>query len=197
MIPICEIEQLLEEITPSTIKSGIIGSITYKIMIFDIDGVFTDGGMYYTDSDEVGRKFNAKDGLGIRLLQQTDVIPIILTGRKSKAVSKRAEVLKIKFVYQNVKNKLKKLMEIAQNFDVDLTKIIYVGDDWNDFPVLEKVGLPICVKSSPDEIKSICKFVTTKNGGDGAVREAIEFVLKREGIYQEAVNKFLTHLKKL
>jgi YrbI family 3-deoxy-D-manno-octulosonate 8-phosphate phosphatase len=166
-------------------------------MIFDIDGVFTDGGMYYTNSDEVGRKFNTKDGLGIRLLQQTDIIPIILTGKKSKSISRRAKILKIEFAYQNVKNKLKKLMEIMQNFDVELNQIIYVGDDWNDFPVLKKVGLPICVRSAPDEIKKNCKFVTTKDGGNGAVREAIEFVLKKEGIYQEAIHKFVSQLKNL
>lgn len=169
--------------------------MTYKLMIFDIDGVFTDGGMYYNDSDEIGRKFNTKDGLGIRLLQQTDIIPVILTGKKSKSITRRTAVLRMEFVYQNVKNKLKKLMEIAKDFDIGLKEIIYVGDDWNDFPVLEKVGLPICVKSAPEEIKEICKFVTTKDGGDGAVREAIEFVLKKEGIYQEAIHKFLSYLK--
>jgi len=169
--------------------------MTYKLMIFDIDGVFTDGGMYYNDSDEVWRKFNTKDGLGIRLLQQTDIIPIILTGKESESISRRAKILKIEFVYQNVKNKLKKLMEIKKDFDVEFNQIIYVGDDWNDFPVLEKVGLPICAKSAPDGIKKICKFVTTKDGGDGAVREAIEFVLKKEEILQETIDKFLSYLK--
>ncbi|MCD6101571.1 MAG: HAD hydrolase family protein, partial [Candidatus Cloacimonetes bacterium] len=111
------------------------------------------------------------------------------------SIFRRAETLQIKFVYQNVKNKLKKLMEIKKDFDVEFNQIIYVGDDWNDFPVLEKVGLPICVKSAPEEIKEICKFVTTKDGGDGAVREAIEFVLKKEGIYQEAIHKLLSYLK--
>ncbi|MCK4339874.1 MAG: hypothetical protein KAW87_07820, partial [Candidatus Cloacimonetes bacterium] len=76
--------------------------MSYKLMIFDIDGVFTDGGMYYTDSDEVWRKFNTKDGLGIRLLQQTEIIPMIITGKNSKVVIKRAKVLRIKYVYQNV-----------------------------------------------------------------------------------------------
>ncbi len=169
--------------------------MTYKLMIFDIDGVFTDGGIYYTDTGEVFRKFNTKDGLGIGLLYQTDIVPIILTGKESESIFRRAEALQIEFVYQNVKNKLKKLMEIKKDFDVEFNQIIYVGDDWNDFPVLEKVGLPICVKSAPEEIKEICKFVTTKDGGNGAVREAIEFVLKKEGIYQEAIHKFLSYLE--
>ena len=168
--------------------------MTYKLMIFDIDGVFTNGGMYYNDSDEIGRKFNTKDGLGIRLLQQTDIIPIILTGKESASICRRAEVLQIEFVYQNVKNKLKKLLEIAKKFNVELNQIIYVGDDWNDFPVLEKVGLPICVSSSPDEIKKICKYITKNEGGDGAVREAIEYVLKKEGLYKQAIRNFLDYL---
>ena len=171
--------------------------MSYKLMIFDIDGVFTDGGMYYNDSDEVWRRFNTKDGLGIRLLQQTEIISIILTGKESKVVSKRAEVLRINYVYQNVKNKLKKLLEIAKKFNVELNQIIYVGDDWNDFPVLEKVGLPICVSSSPDEIKKICKYITKHEGGDGAVREAIEYVLKKEGLYKKAINMFLDYLNSL
>ena len=170
--------------------------MNYKIMVFDIDGVFTDGGMYYNNSDEVWRKFNTKDGLGIRLLQQTEIIPIILTGKDSIAVSKRAKVLKIKYLYQNVKNKLKKILEIAKEFDVELNQIVYIGDDWNDYPVLEKVGLPICVNSSPDELKKICKYITNINGGNGAVREAIEYVLKKENLYNDAIKKFLEYLKK-
>lgn len=88
-------------------------------------------------------------------------------------------------------------MQIVQKFKVEPSEVIYMGDDWNDFPALEMVGLPICVNSAPDEIKKICKFIPAREGGNGAVREAIEYILKKEGIYKEAVEKFLLNLKRL
>jgi len=169
----------------------------YKLMIFDIDGVFTDGGMYYGPHAEVWRKFNTKDGLGIALLKFAGITPIIITGKNSNSVSKRAKELHINYVYQGIKNKQKKLMQIVQKFKVEPSEVIYMGDDWNDFPALEMVGLPICVNSAPDEIKKICKFIPAREGGNGAVREAIEYILKKEGIYKEAVEKFLLNLKRL
>jgi 3-deoxy-D-manno-octulosonate 8-phosphate phosphatase (KDO 8-P phosphatase) len=169
----------------------------YKLMIFDIDGVFTDGGIYYGPNDEVWRKFNTQDGLGICLLKFAGITPIIITGKKSSSVSKRARELRIDHVYQGIKNKQKKLMHIVQKFEVDLSEIIYMGDDWNDFPALEMVGFPICVNSAPEEIKKICKFIPTNESGKGAVREAIEYILKKQGLYQEAVEKFLYNLKRL
>lgn len=168
----------------------------YKLMIFDIDGVFTDGGIYYGPNDGVWRKFNTQDGLGIALLKFAGITPVIITGKNSESVSKRAEELQIKHIYQGIKNKPKKLMDIVQKFEVDLSEIIYMGDDWNDFPVLEIVGFPICVNSTPNEVKKICKFIPTHKGGNGAVREAIEYILKTEGLYQEAVEKFLSDLRR-
>ncbi len=168
----------------------------YKLFLFDIDGVFTDGGLYYTNSADVIRMFDVKDGLGVRMLLQTDIIPVIVTGKSSEAVSRRMQVLGIKHVYQKVRNKLKKVEEIAKQFSVSFEEIIFMGDDWNDYSVLRKVGCAITVPSSPQEIKECCKYVTKRSGGDGAVREAIEWILRKEGKYESAVKRFLENLQK-
>lgn len=164
-------------------------------MIFDNDGVFTDGGLYYIEEIESLRKFNAKDGLGIKLLQQTDIIPAIVTGKKSKALASRAQVLGIKKLYQNIKNKLHVIENMLNELDINFSEAIYMGDDLNDLPVLKKVSISICLPDSPDELKDICTYVTKKRGGQGAVREAIEYVLKQENKYNTAVNSFLQHLQ--
>ncbi|MBS3767021.1 MAG: HAD hydrolase family protein [Candidatus Cloacimonetes bacterium] len=169
--------------------------MSHKIMIFDNDGVFTDGGLYYIEEIESLRKFNAKDGLGIKLLQQTDIIPAIVTGKKSKALASRAQVLGIKKLYQNIKNKLHVIENMLNELDINFSEAIYMGDDLNDLPVLKKVSISICLPDSPDELKDICTYVTKKRGGQGAVREAIEYVLKQENKYNTAVNSFLQHLQ--
>jgi len=167
----------------------------YKFFLFDIDGVFTDGGLYYTNTSDVIRKFNVQDGLGIRLLMQTEIKPVIVTGKKSEAVARRMDTLGIELVYQNVRNKLAKIQEISRQFSVSLDEMIFMGDDWNDFPVLKKVGCALTVPASPKEIQKTCHYVTVKSGGNGAVREAIEWVLRKENLYASAVQKFLKHLK--
>jgi 3-deoxy-D-manno-octulosonate 8-phosphate phosphatase (KDO 8-P phosphatase) len=167
----------------------------YKLMIFDNDGVFTDGGLYYMDGIEKFRKFNAKDGLGIRILQQTSLKPAIITGKRSTELEKRAEILGIDLLFQGIRNKLVVVKKLCEKFDATLSEVVYVGDDLNDLPVLKKVGLPICVHSACDELQEVCLYCTKKDGGAGAVREAIEFVLKKENEYKQAVNKFIKSLQ--
>ncbi len=164
-------------------------------MIFDNDGVFTDGGLYYSNEKEIMRKFNAKDGIGIKILQQTGIKPVIITGKKSIALEKRAEVLQIDLLFEGVRNKMLKLRQLCDKLNVKLEEIIFLGDDLNDLHVLEKVGLPICVKSAPEELKNICSYVTKKDGGNGAVREAIEFILKKENLFEKAKKQFLESLR--
>lgn len=167
----------------------------HKLMIFDNDGVFTDGGLYYIDGKEKIRKFNAKDGMGVRILQQTPLKPAIITGKISEELEKRASILGIDLLFQGIGNKLNVVKELCKKFNTTLSEVAYVGDDLNDLPVLERVGLPICVNSACDELKKVCTYRTEKDGGDGAVREAIEFVLKKENIYEQAVKDFIKSLQ--
>ena len=168
----------------------------YKIFIFDVDGVFTDGGLYYLGTSESGRKFNVRDGLGIRLLQQTPIVPVIVSGKKTEVVTERMKVLKITNVYQGVRDKLFTVQEIMKEFDATFDEVIFMGDDWNDMPVLEKVECAITVPAASQEIKEVCDYVTTTQGGYGAVREAIEWVLKKENLYEEAAKSFVAYLQK-
>jgi len=168
----------------------------YKIFIFDVDGVFTDGGLDYLGTGEIGRKFNVRDGLGIRLLQQTPIVPVIVTGKKTDAVTKRMKVLKIINVYQGVRDKLVTVQEIMKELDANFDEVIFMGDDWNDMPVLEKASCAITVPAASQEIKEVCDYVTTTQGGSGAVREAIEWVLKKENLYDEAAKSFVAYLQK-
>lgn len=168
----------------------------YKIFIFDVDGVFTDGGLYYLGTHEIGRKFNVRDGLGIRLLQQTSIVPVIVTGKETDAVTERMKVLKITNVYQGVRDKLFTVQEIMKELDANFDEVIFMGDDWNDMPVLEKVECAITVPAASQEIKEVCDYVTTTQGGYGAVREAIEWVLKKENLYEEAAKSFVAYLQK-
>ena len=166
-----------------------------KIFIFDVDGVFTDGGLYYLGTHEIGRKFNVRDGLGIRLLQQTPIVPVIISGKKTEVVAQRMKVLKITQVYLGIRDKLSVVENIIKEFNVTFKEIIFMGDDWNDMPVLEKVGCAITVPAASQEIKEVCDYVTVSQGGSGAVREAIEWILKKENLYNEAAKSFVSYLQ--
>jgi len=168
----------------------------YKLFIFDVDGVFTDGGMYYLDSGEAARKFNVRDGLGIRLLQQTSLVPIVLSGKDTEIVKHRMKVLNIPHVYLGIRDKLSTVESILKEFDVTFKEVIFMGDDWNDVPVLEKVGCAITVPAASQEIKDVCAYVTENHGGSGAVREAVEWILKKENLFDKAVKSFLIYLQK-
>lgn len=168
----------------------------YKLFIFDVDGIFTDGGMYYLGTGQVARKFNVRDGLGIRLLQQTTIIPAIVSGKKTDAVEARMNVLKIKHVYLGIKDKLLIVEKIMKDYNASFDEVIFMGDDWNDMSVLKKVGCAITVPAASQEVKAVCDYVTDNPGGNGAVREAIEWILKKENLFDNAVQSFISFLQK-
>ncbi len=167
----------------------------YKLFFFDVDGVFTDGGLYYLGTQECGRKFNVRDGLGIRLLQQTPIVPVVVSGKKTVAVEARMKVLKIQHAFLGIRDKLSTVKSIMQEFGATFEEVIFMGDDWNDMPVLEKVGCAITVPTASQEIKDVCEYVTETHGGSGAVREAIEWILKKENLFDEAIKSFLAYLQ--
>jgi len=150
-----------------------------KLFAMDVDGVLTDGGMYYSKEGEVLKKFNTKDGMGIELLRKNNIIPAIITKEESKIVLRRAEKLKINEVYIGIKNKLKIIEKLKEKYNLRYENIAYIGDDINDLPVLKKVGLSFAPNDAISEIKEIVKHVTIKKGGEGALREAIDFILSR------------------
>ena len=150
-----------------------------KLVAFDVDGVMTDGSITYDENGIEYKTFNAKDGQGITNLNKAGLITAIITGRKNGTVEHRAENLKIKELYQGSKNKIADLEEILQKYNISFDEVAYMGDDTPDICILEKVALNGCPADAMDEVKKVANFVSTKNGGRGAVREFCDYILKK------------------
>lgn len=166
-----------------------------KLIILDNDGVLTDGKIIYDNNKLESKNYNAKDGLGIKLLQFSDIKLAIITGRSSKIVEQRCDDLQIRILFQGVRNKLKKTTELLKELKLEWENVAYMGDDWNDFPVMEKCNISATPADAFDDIKSRVGIVTQRKGGEGAVRELIELVLKKQGKYEQSLQKLLDHLK--
>ena len=165
-----------------------------ELLIMDVDGVLSDNKIIYDSQGNELKSFSPKDGLGIKLLIFAEITPAIITGRKSVMVEKRANDLGIKFIFQKVKNKLKVAQDLIDRLNLKWENIAYIGDDWNDYPVMQKVGLKASPKDVTEDFKIKMDFVSKYNGGDGAVREFIEFILKEKGIYEKTLSKFFDYL---
>lgn len=150
-----------------------------KYLILDVDGTLTDAGMYYSSEGDALKKFNTKDGVGIRLIKEKlGIKTILMTSENSPIVSKRADKLGIQDVYLGIHDKAKKLLEINTQKDISLEQIAYMGDDLNDLEALKIVGLRACPNNAVNEIKVLAHFISKKNGGDGAVRDLCDFMLR-------------------
>jgi len=153
-----------------------------KMFITDVDGVLTDGGMYYSEKGEIVKKFNTKDGMGIEILVKNGIVPVILTKENSDIVLKRAEKLKIKEVYIGVEDKLKKAEELIKKYNFGFDEVVYIGDDINDIPLLKKVGFSCCPSDAVEEVKKVVNHVCKTKGGEGVIREVTDFILGRNSI---------------
>lgn len=149
-----------------------------KCVLSDSDGVLTDGGMYYSENGDELKKFNTKDGKGFELLRKKGYITGIITGENINLVKRRAEKLQLDEVFLGIKDKLQVLDEICDKYDLKYENIAYIGDDINDLEVMEKVGYSCAVNNALQSIKDVSDYVTTIDGGNGAVREVIEFILE-------------------
>lgn len=148
-----------------------------KMFLTDCDGCLTDGGMYYSEKGDELKKFNTKDGMGFSLLRKKGIITGIITGENTRIAEARAKKLHIDELHQGIENKLDAAIQLAEKYHIDLTEIAYVGDDINDMDVLERVGFPCTVNNALDSVKRRAKYVSRLNGGEGAIRDIIEFVL--------------------
>lgn len=151
-----------------------------KLFIMDVDGTLTDGKIYIGNDGEIMKAFNVKDGYGIQLLKKHNIIPIIITGRKSKIVMERCRELGITELYQGVENKVDTLKFIADKHKISYDKIAYIGDDINDIDVISSVGFGCSVNDGVHEVKEVAKYVTKANGGEGAVREVADMIIKNK-----------------
>jgi len=151
-----------------------------KLLLLDVDGVMTDGGIYYTNSGNEMKKFNIQDGYGIVKLQRAGIKVGIITGRVSKIVQKRAEELGITEVYQNFEHKLEVYESIKQKLNLTDAEISYIGDDEFDLPVLERVGFSAAPADAVHLVKKRVQYICKRNGGNGAVREIIDLILESQ-----------------
>lgn len=158
-----------------------------KLVAFDVDGVMTDGSLTYLPDGNQIKTFNAKDGQGIVMLNKAGLITAIITAKDSEVVRKRAETLGITRLFCGQKNKLKALNTLLEEFNLDKSQVAYMGDDYPDLCVLNEVGLSSCPNDAIDSVKSSCVFVSSYNGGRGAVRELCDFILYSLGISWEDI----------
>ncbi len=162
-----------------------------QLFVMDVDGVLTDGKIIYTSEGKEIKTFNVKDGLGIKLLKNIGIKTALITSRESQIVEKRGKELKIDFIYQNEKDKLKAINEILKKTGLKYENVLYIGDDLVDLPVLKRVGFPVCVPSAPKIMKKNCIYITEKEGGDGAVREVVDVLLELREEYNKAIQEYL------
>ena len=148
-----------------------------RLFATDVDGVLTDAGMYYAESGDEWKKFNTRDGMGIKLLQRAGIITAIVTQERTKLVARRAEKLAIPELHQGVMDKLLLVREMAVRHGLTLSQVAYIGDDLNDMSAMECVGLPCAVADAAAPIKAVAHYITQQRGGDGAVREVCELII--------------------
>jgi 3-deoxy-D-manno-octulosonate 8-phosphate phosphatase (KDO 8-P phosphatase) len=161
------------------------------MLILDVDGVMTDGGIILGPGSMELKRFHVKDGMGIKLAKAAGLKVGILTGRESEAVRKRASELGIDEVHQGFFHKEEAYLSILHRHNLRDEEVAYIGDDILDIPILRRVGFSICVADGADEAKRISDYVTRKRGGEGAVREAVEVLLNALGKKEETIASIL------
>lgn len=148
-----------------------------KLLVMDVDGTLTDGKIYIGSTCEVMKAFNVKDGYGIaQILPKLNITPIIITGRSSDITAFRANELGIAHVYQGVKNKIDKLKQLAEELGVTAENIAYIGDDVNDLDCIDFCGLTACPNDAVNEVLRLVDYICDAEGGNGAVREFIDYI---------------------
>lgn len=157
-----------------------------KLIVLDVDGTMTDGGIYIDSNGIEQKKFNIKDGAGIILAESIGIEFMILTGRKSVCVEQRAKELNVKYVCQGIQYKADYLKDFARNKGLVAEHIAYIGDDLNDLPVMHFVGVSACPLDAVDEVKTYCDYVLPVNGGEGVVRAFVNLLLKSIDRFEEA-----------
>ena len=161
-----------------------------KLLVLDVDGVLTNGQVLIgADGKESLKAFDIQDGLGIKLLEQCGIPTAIITGRNSKMVLARCEELGIKHVHMGVENKALALEKILQALSLDHADCAVMGDDWPDLSMMKKAGLKVCPAQGHEAVKERVHFVTSRNGGNSAVRELCDLILKAQNRYDELLNQ--------
>lgn len=163
-----------------------------KLLILDVDGVLTDGRLFFDNQGNEYKSFHARDGHGIKLLRQTGVEVAVISGRKSSSVALRMKNLGIEHVYQGHENKIAAFNEVIEKLGITPEQAAHVGDDLLDLPIMIRVGLAIAVNDANFAVKQRADWCTTLPGGLGAVREVCDFIMQAQGSFDEVLNTYLT-----
>jgi 3-deoxy-D-manno-octulosonate 8-phosphate phosphatase (KDO 8-P phosphatase) len=162
-----------------------------KLLLMDCDGVLTDGRLWLTEEGDDQKSFNTKDGLGLSLLHRAGLHSGIISGRNSRAVTRRAQDLGIEFVRQGDPDKIAAFEQVLQQAAVDENEVAFIGDDLNDIPLMQRAELAVAVADAVGEARSIAHYVTQARGGHGAVREVVELILKSQGRWSDLIESYL------
>nr|WP_315162603.1 HAD hydrolase family protein [uncultured Flavobacterium sp.] len=167
-----------------------------KLILTDIDGVWTDGGMYYDNTGNEFKKYNTSDSAGVLFCRLLEIPVGIITGEKNDIVINRAQKLNIDLLFMGIKNKLQVVEDLSSKLNIAMSEIAYIGDDINDIQVLKAVGISACPSDAPIYVKKHCNLVLNKAGGNGVFREFIERIIGDEHLekalnfYFESLNEF-------
>jgi YrbI family 3-deoxy-D-manno-octulosonate 8-phosphate phosphatase len=162
-----------------------------KLVLTDIDGVWTDGGMYYDQTGNEWKKFNTSDSAGVVFLRLLEIPMGIITGENTQIVQRRADKLKINCLYMGVMNKLEVAQKLCAEMNISLQEVAYIGDDLNDAVLLKAAGFSAIPANAPSYMEKYAKIRLKKNGGEGAFREFVEIILQQENLLDTAIEKYL------
>ena len=165
--------------------------MTIKLVLTDIDGVWTDGGMYYDQMGNELNKFNTSDSAGVIFLRLLEIEMGIITGENTQIVQHRADKLKISRLYMGVMNKLTVVEKLCAELQISLQEVAYIGDDLNDAMLLKAVGFSAIPANAPAYMEKYAQIRLNKSGGNGAFREFVELLLEKEGLLETAIEKYV------
>ena len=160
-----------------------------KYWVVDVDGTMTDAGIYYDENGNETKKFCTKDAAGYFAARAVGMEIIVITGRECQSVTKRLTELGVEKIFQNIKNKKSFLFEYMQKYGISKDQVAYIGDDLNDLPAMSLAGYIACPADACIEIKQKADYISTNKGGNGAVRDCIEYVLRSVELWDEAIKK--------
>ncbi len=163
-----------------------------KLLVMDIDGVLTDGGVIIHPDGSESKSFNVLDGHGIRMWHRAGLKTAVMSGRTAAATKHRAKQLRVTYVFQGCTEKVPAFEKLLKKSGVSADQVAYIGDDVLDLPVMRRAGFAVAVGNAVDEVKQHANYVTGRCGGCGAVRETIEYILKKTGRWTELMERYLT-----
>ena len=158
-----------------------------EAVLFDVDGVMTDGKIYCSENGETLKAFNAADGLGIKLLRDFNVITGVISGRDSAVLRYRLSELNIQHFYLGATDKLTPFKQFLEKVNLISEQVAFIGDDLPDLPILTRCGLAVSPKNGCDEVRSRVDYITERQGGDGSIREVVELILKSKDLWEDYI----------